>query len=443
MDALREDVTKRCQGAEVFRLSYETTGVEYANNRLKGCSAKQSAGTAVRVSRDGKLGSAVQSGPCDASELAEVALATAPYGPKAWSGFAGPSTVEPMPALYDEREAAQTLDELVVWGGRVLDGLRKRWPDLVCSASASKATARVELRTTAGFEGELRTSSFGVGGGVQASREGDIFQWGSSLDGIPTDEELASFLERCHERIALGMTVADIEPGSWPVVLSPNSLSLMLRVLEAGVKGDAIHEKKSPLAGKTGELILSPRVTIHDDPTWGRTGKTVPFDDEGIPARRRAVVDAGVFTGPLTNLEFAAKLGVEPTGNCFREQHIYRHRVLASGGHIAGGNWRMAGGDTALADLLASVDRGIYVEGSFDCWMGNIVNGDFAGTLHQAYLIEKGRLVGRLKHRAFSGNIYQVLGERLADLSREVEQPTNGFDTLEAPHVLVSSMDIS
>jgi predicted Zn-dependent protease len=80
---------------------------------------------------------------------------------------------------------------------------------------------------------------------------------------------------------------------------------------------------------------------------------------------------------------------------------------------------------------------------TFDCWQGNIINGDFTGTLHSAFKIEKGRLVGRIKHRSCAGNIYAMLGEKFLGASREVEQPWMGFDSYEAPHLLIDGLDVS
>jgi len=374
-----------------------------------------------------------------------MALSVAPWGPAATFDFAGPAgDLAPAPS-WDAAEAAATVDDMVGVGGAIVGGLRERWPDLICGSSVHRNVYDVAIATTSGFDGALRGTSYGCGATVQASREGDMFQWAAEHYGLPSPDAIDAFLADCHRWIDLGLRVADIEPGAYPVVLAPNSLALLLRVLEAGVKGDAIHEGKSPLTGRQGQPVLSPRFTLVDDPTWGRTGKTVPFDDEGVPTRRRDVFAAGVFEGPLTDREYAAKLGVEPTGHGFREQFIYRNRVLAAGVSIGPGNWRIAAPSDgpSLDDLLADVSCGVYVDCSYDCWMGTVINGDFTGTLHQAYKIENGRLVGRLKHRSFSGNIYRALGDDLLALGRDVDRPRLGFDTIEAPHLLIRELTIS
>ncbi len=445
MANLIDNLKEKCTACETYTITSETTSVGYSNNRLKSCDTSQSAGTALRLINDGRLGTAVASGEGKVDTLGELALSVAPYGPKADFSFPKASKTREV-ALYDQNEADTSVDEMVELGGKILDGLRKRWPELICGAGVSRGTYDVEIENSQGFAGEFKGTDFGCSATAQATKEGDIFQYSSSLLGKPaSDEELEVFLERCNEGISLGLEIAHLDPGSYPVILSPNSMPFLLRSLEAGVKGNNIFEKKSPLTDKTGELVLSPEFTLYDDPTFKRTSKSVPFDDEGVPTKKRAIFDNGVFTGPITDLEYAAKLGSEPTGNGFRVQHIYRNRVLSGGVSITSSNWRIPGKENGPTrdELIAEVDCGVYLDYSFDCWMGTIINGDFTGTLHSAYKIEKGKLVGRLKHLSISGNIYSALGDKMIACSREVRQPEIGFDYTETPYILVREMTIS
>ena len=444
MAKLIDDIAKKCSSCETYSITSEKSTVEYTNNRLKSCDTSQSAGTALRLINDGRLGTAVASGEGRVESLGELALSVAPYGPKVEFSFPKSAKLREV-SLFDKDEAEIPVDEMVSLGGKILAGLRKDWPDLICGAGASKYTHDVTIANSEGFSGSFQGTEFGCSGSVQASRQGDIFQWSSSISGIPSDEDISKFLERANKWVKLGLEVAHLEAGSYPVVLAPNCMPFLLRALEAGVKGNNIQEKKSPLTGKEGEQVLSTNLTLYDDPTWGRTNKTVPFDDEGVPTKKRAIFDKGVFTGPITDLEYAAKLGIESTGNGYRVQHIYRNRVLSGGVSIAGGNWRIPGMENGPTkeELIADIDCGVYVDCSFDCWMGNIINGQFTGTLHSAYKIEKGKLVGRLKHLSFSGNIYDALGKDLVTCSSEVERPQMGFDYMETPYILVKGLSIS
>ena len=442
MNTLIKNMSDKCDSCETYKISAETTSISYENGKLKSCDTKESGGTALRYIKDGKIGSAIGAGENLDEKIIEAAQSLSEFGSEAFFDFPGNSPVRDMD-LWFEDEASKSVDEMISLGGKVIDRIQKRWPDLVCGSSVSNGRSDVTIENSNGFSGSFSSTGYGFGASVQASREGDIFAYQSSFSSIPTDGDLEEFHNRFDKQVELGLNVAHLDAGSYPVILSPNSLPFLLRALEAGVKADNVFFKKSPLAEKRGEQVISQLLTITEDPDWDRTSKTLPFDDEGIVTRKQVLFEKGVLKRFITDLEFASRLGIEPTGNGFRQGHIYRERSLSGGVSIGAGNWRFAPGDTTLEDLLASVVCGVYVDCSFDCWMGNIVSGDFTGTLHQAYKIEDGKLVGRLKHRAFSGNIYDVLGKELKAVENQVHKPDLGFDTVEAPHLLIGRMNIS
>jgi PmbA protein len=370
------------------------------------------------------------------------ALSLSEFGSRAYFDFPGKGEVREQ-GLWCEEEASVSIDEMISLGGKVVEKLSKNWPDLICGSSVSSGRAEVAIANSKGFEGAFKSTGFGFGASVEASKQGDMFQWSTSFSGIPKDSDLDEFHERCNRNIELGLKVAHLDAGDYPVVLAPNSLPFLLRALEAGVKGDNVFFKKSPLTDRIGEAVISDKLTITDDPDWDVTSKTVPFDDEGVITSKQVIFENGVFKQVITDLEFAARLGISPTGHGYRQGHIYRDRSLAGGASIGSGNWRISAGDVSLDEMLSEVGTGVYVDCSFDCWMGNIISGDFSGTLHRAYKIEDGKLVGRLKHRAFTGNIYDVLGKDLKAVGSKVEKPDLGFDTVEAPHLLIGNMNIA
>jgi predicted Zn-dependent protease len=54
-----------------------------------------------------------------------------------------------------------------------------------------------------------------------------------------------------------------------------------------------------------GQQLVDPRVTIVDDGTLPRETSSVPFDREGVPTRRNVLVDKGVASELLLDLQTA------------------------------------------------------------------------------------------------------------------------------------------
>jgi TldD protein len=92
-----------------------------------------------------------------------------------------------------------------------------------------------------------------------------------------------------------------------------------------------------------------------DATTPGGLG-TFAFDDEGVPARREAIVAEGVLRGFLTSRETAARIGAGGGGSMRADGWSRMPLVRMTNLHLEPGE----GG--SLAALLAGVKRGVYLE---------------------------------------------------------------------------------
>ena len=67
----------------------------------------------------------------------------------------------------------------------------------------------------------------------------------------------------------------------------------------------------------------------------------------------------------------------------------------------------VAAGETPLEDIIASIDKGIYV-GRFSGGEPS-VNGDFSGVAKNSFLIENGKLTKPLRETMIAGNLAELL----------------------------------
>jgi PmbA protein len=95
-------------------------------------------------------------------------------------------------------------------------------------------------------------------------------------------------------------------------------------------------------------------------------------------------------------------------------------------------------GETPLADMIARIDHGLWVQNALGVGQGNVISGAFSNPLSLAYKIEKGEIVGRVKDVSISGNVYDLL-QQVAAVSRETEWVYSSF---RLPHVLLSDMNV-
>ena len=103
-----------------------------------------------------------------------------------------------------------------------------------------------------------------------------------------------------------------------PVIFEPAVAAGLAAGILGALDGDMVFKKASFLTDKLGETIACERLSVIDDPLLKRGAGTAPFDGEGLPTFRKAIVDAGKLTTYLYDSYTARKAGVKPTSSARR-----------------------------------------------------------------------------------------------------------------------------
>jgi PmbA protein len=154
-----------------------------------------------------------------------------------------------------------------------------------------------------------------------------------------------------------------------PVIFEWTVASRLLGALAGAITGGAIYRRTSYLAGKLGETIASPRVTITDNPHVRRGAGSKAWDGEGLATAPTTVVRDGVLASYLLDTYSAKKLGLTTTRNASRS--------LASTPSAAPTNLWMEPGEGTLEALIAQTGRGLLVTELIGFGV-NTVTGDYS-----------------------------------------------------------------
>jgi TldD protein len=196
------------------------------------------------------------------------------------------------------------------------------------------------------------------------------------------------------------------------VVLGPGWPGILLHeAIGHGLEGDFNRKGTSAFAGRIGERVAAPGVTVVDDGTLpGRRG-SLNVDDEGTPTQRTVLIENGILVGYLQDRLNARLMGMAPTGNGRREsyEHVPLPRMT---------NTFMLAGEDEPEDILRSVDRGLYAV-SFGGGQVDITSGKFVFSASEAYRIEGGRIGAPVKGATLIGNGPDVL-TRVSRIGRDL-----------------------
>ncbi|UCD85208.1 MAG: TldD/PmbA family protein [Deltaproteobacteria bacterium] len=209
---------------------------------------------------------------------------------------------------------------------------------------------------------------------------------------------------RAARRGILMLTSPRAPAGTMPVVLGSEAGGTMIHeAIGHGLEADHTQRGLSVYAGKVGEQVASPLITVVDDATLPRKQGSFVFDDEGTPAQKTVLVKDGVLQGYLYDLLTSMKESVASTGNGRRESYHFRPFPRMTNTFIAPGN-------SDPEEVIRSTERGLFVKK-----MGggevNTVNGDFVFEVSEGYLIEKGKVGEAVRGATLTGNGPRVLRE--------------------------------
>jgi PmbA protein len=207
--------------------------------------------------------------------------------------------------------------------------------------------------------------------------------------------DAADVAERAIAKCRLDRDRRQLPPGDHEAVFEELAVAEILRVMSlTGLGAQSVREGRSFMSGRIGGQVTGERFTLHDDALDPRT-LGIPFDVEGTPKRRVALVERGIARGPVYDRTSAKQTGTRSTGHAADPSRYGR------GGHA--GTLTMEGGTATRDELIASVRRGILITRFHYTNIPDPRRAVMTGTSRDGtFLIEDGRITGALANVRFT-----------------------------------------
>ncbi len=423
---------------EIYYESSEDVTVETLKDEISSFSSGMSGGVCFRCVVDGKMGYA--SGELMTAEAMEDLVARAISNARCIDSedkaiiFAGSehyATVDlPRAELADAAELRAAALELQ----RMTYAESDKVGDGTQSLMTSGVT-EVYLYNSNGLELSKRV---GMTAGYAAAvvRDGEEAQEAYEAGLGKNARELCELPKKAVKKALDKMGATPVESGKYNVVFSGEQFRQFLSTFVDVFSAKQAQLGLSLLAGKEGEAVAAPCVTITDDPLRAGHSMQTAFDGEGVATYRKNVVENGVLKTLLYDLTTADKAGVSSTGN--GQKHGYSSAVS-----IQPYSFSLGAGDQTLEALLALADDGIYITECKGFHAGaDSVTGDFS-IESAGFRIRNGRQAEPIKSFTVAGNFFELLKsvDRLG--SEILWSPLGGTTTFGSPDVLVKGMSIA
>jgi TldD protein len=253
-----------------------------------------------------------------------------------------------------------------------------------------------------GFE-TMRTNAPPVGRG-----------WEYLSSGWDWDDELAQMPERLVEKAK----ASSVEPGRYDLVIDPTNLWLTIHEsighateLDRALGYEAAYAGTSfATLDQLGSLRYGTDLMhVTGDRTTPHGLSTIGYDDEGVSAQEWDIVKDGVLVGYQLDRRMArqnaAALGVSRSNGCAFADGPHRVPVQ----RMPNVSLQPAANGPSTAELIAGVERGIYVVGD-KSWSIDMQRYNFQFTGQRFYEIHNGRLVGQLRDVAYQATTTEFWG---------------------------------
>jgi len=175
--------------------------------------------------------------------------------------------------------------------------------------------------------------------------------WAKKTSPYWPEVEPQELAERAAQKALHSKNPQEIAPGKYAVILEPAAVLDLLGFLVLDFSGLAVHEQRSCLTGRVGEKVFGDNISLRDD-VFHPSQTGAPFDGEGIPRQRVAIVKRGVVKSLVYARQTAHKMHKQPTGHGFPLPNELGEAPL---------NIVMEGERSSLEDMVKSTPKGLLV----------------------------------------------------------------------------------
>jgi TldD protein len=256
-------------------------------------------------------------------------------------------------------------------------------------AADVRPLVRLNVQVIAEANGRREQGSAG-GGGRYGYRE--LVENGRAL----------AFADEAVRQALVNLDSVDAPAGQMTVVLGPGWPGVLLHeAIGHGLEGDFNRKGSSAFAGRIGQRVAAPGVTVVDDGTLPNRRGSLSVDDEGTPSECTTLIEDGILVGYMQDKLNARLMGMKPTGNGRRESFAQLPMPRMT-------NTYMRAGSHDPAEIIRSVKRGLYAV-NFGGGQVDITSGKFVFSASEAYLIEDGKITAPVKGATLIGAGPEVL----------------------------------
>ncbi len=304
-----------------------------------------------------------------------------------------------------------------------LDGI------IQAEASGGYWRSRAHFATSNGFRGGYGRTNGGIsvsaytgeGTGMETDWAGESRVF---MADVPPPEGIG---QRAAERTLARRGARKPKTGTYPVLYDERVAGSLIGHLLSAINGNAIARGSSWARDLLHAQVLPAGLSLIEDQMRPRSGRSRPFDDEGLPSRRRAIVLEGVLQGWTLDLATARKLGMASTSNA--------DRGVSSPPAPGTTNTELTPGSASRDDLIRDMGTGLLITSLIGSTI-NATTGDYSRGA-TGFWVENGQITHAVNEVTVAGNLRDMLLRIIPANDAFAHKPTR------VPSLLVEGMTLA
>ncbi|MFN4245440.1 MAG: TldD/PmbA family protein [Brevinematia bacterium] len=425
-----KDLVSKVKG-DIFIEEEVKVSVNFEGSKLNSIENVEREGIGIRVIRDGKVGF---SSTNDASEIEKAfdrAIEVSRFGEDIDISFPRqPSVVFPI-KIYDPSLENVNERDMVELGEEIISGIKDINPSIEVNLKIEKSFVKKSVINSSGLDITLNKTFWVISvEGVYVCRDESLLWLYDSKYSSRYDIDFSPIISYLQNIFLFSTEVASIGSGKYPVIFAPSSLYTLIEILGVSLNGENVYKGISPIKDKVGEKVFSESFSLVDSPHLDWAIGSQPFDDEGVITNHKEIISNGVLKSFITDLRTSYLQNQVSTGNGFRSYSSLPKPDFS--------NIVVHSGDMSLREMISSIDRGLIVYNLLGGGQSNINAGEFSVNVEKGFLIEKGKIVGRVKDVMVFGNVFDLF-KNIVYISKEVKTEFNAV----LPYIMFDSVNVN
>jgi PmbA protein len=380
------------EAAEVYQSQSLSRPVLFEANRLKTLETSQAEGTALRLWKNSRPGLTVSYGDVTPQIMVDKALALSQLNQPETidlSSHAGKS--------YPNVGLPVTVEKLIEWGKEAIALVRDVYPEVLCHSDWECDIENTRIINSQGLDSYYSDTTLSCYMSAEWVRGDDFL---SVADGQTQRCQLDphKLANQILQRLHWAKENVPTPQGRSPVLFTAKAADMLWGTVQSALNGKHILEKSSPWVERQNTPVISPLLTLYQDPEAGPY--SCPFDDEGQPTQSLVFIENGILQNFYSDRTTSRELNLSSTGNGFRPG-------LSSYPTPGLFNFLIQPGNLSLQQLISKLDDGLIIDQMLGGSSG--LSGDFSINVDLGYRVKNGQIIGRVKDTMVAGNVYTAL----------------------------------